>query len=32
MEDYVKCELIGEGSPRPFSNLFVVDVCYTHIK
>ena len=34
MEDYIKCELIGGGSSRhlkPFSNLFIVAVHYTHI-
>ena len=34
MEDYIKCERIGGGSPRhlgTFSNLFFVAVHYTHI-
>ena len=33
MEDYIKCELIGGGSPRDietFSNMFIVAVRYTH--
>ena len=33
VEDYIKCELIGGGSPRhlnTFSNLFIVAVHYTH--
>ena len=32
MEDYIKCELIGRGSPRhlnTFSNLYIVAVHYT---
>ena len=35
MEDYIKCELVGGGSPRhlnTFSNLFIVAVHYTHIQ
>ena len=34
MEDYIKCDLIGRGSPRhlkTFSNLFIVVVHYTHV-
>ena len=34
MEDCIKCELIGGGSPRhsnTFSNLFIVAVHYTYI-
>ena len=34
MEDYIKYELIGGGSPghlNTFSNLFIVAVHYTHI-
>ena len=34
MDDYIKCELIGGGSPRhlnTFSNLFIVAVHYKHI-
>ena len=34
MEDYIKCELIGGGSPRhlnTFSNSYIVAVHYTHI-
>ena len=33
MEDYLKCELMGGGSPRhlnTFSNMFIIDVHYTH--
>ena len=33
MEDHIKCELMGGGSPRhlnTFSNLFIVAVHYTH--
>ena len=33
MEDYIKCELIGGGSPRhlnTFSNLLIVAVHYTN--
>ena len=31
MEDYIKCQLIGEGSPRHFNtfNLFCVAAFYT---
>ena len=34
MKDYIKCELIGGGSPRhlnTFSDLFIVVVHYTYI-
>ena len=34
MEDYIKCEPIGGGSPRhinTISNLYIVAVHYTHI-
>ena len=34
MEDYIKCEQIGGGSPthlNTFSNLFIVVVDYTHV-
>ena len=30
-EDYIKCELIGVGSPRHFFQLFVVVGCTIHI-
>ena len=34
MENYIKCELVGGGSPRymnTFSNFFIVAVPYTYI-